>query len=452
MKNSRAVLTALVILLFGLILSLVWAQAADVSSVKLDPVAGLELVAPKDLPKHGTFWFLQRANSPPAPCNSFPELPVYWLNKERNVFLLDDRSVDYVALYKQRLATRMMKAAALGMSLAEMELMESGGSYAVSYSTNDLWLEIIQMTNTTADLVIHPPWNVTNSVYDLYFRTNLNLNPTSPFSLQWSRIERPTPGQTNLVVTHLLSDQGFFRLGPLTNAIRPGFDQQFLARNDDNYCCGVDGSVGTPLTNLLATLPFAVNFFGSTNTSLYVNNNGNVTFNDQLPTYTPEGLASIAKRIIAPYWADVDTRNTNSDVVRFGTNVVDGHSAFGVNWVNVGYYVAYVGGADKLLSCQLVIIDRSDIATNDFDLEFNYDRVEWEWGDASIGYPPRAGYSDGGTNSYELPGSGVEGAFLDSNFDTGLIYHSLDGPRTNLVSSPVSGRYRFFFRNGVPLP
>ena len=37
--------------------------------------------------------------------------------------------------------------------------------------TNDLWLEILSMSlsNATANLVIHPPWNVTNGVYDLLY-------------------------------------------------------------------------------------------------------------------------------------------------------------------------------------------------------------------------------------------------------------------------------------------
>jgi len=77
--------------------------------------------------------------------------------------------------------------------------------------------------------------------------------------------------------------------------------------------------------------------------------------------------------------------------------------------------------------------------------------VEWQWGSYSPD-PPRAGYADGGTNSYELPGSGIDDAFLDTNFVTGLIYHSMEGPRTNLLAAPVSGRYRFYFRNGEPLP
>jgi len=86
-----------------------------------------ELVPAGQLPRYGTFWSLQRTNCPPLPFCPFPELPVYWINKERNVFLLDDRSVDYQALYQQRLAARMLEAAALGMSLEELESMEGGG-------------------------------------------------------------------------------------------------------------------------------------------------------------------------------------------------------------------------------------------------------------------------------------------------------------------------------------
>ena len=136
----------------------------------------------------------------------------------------------------------------------------------------------------------------------------------------------------------------------------------------------------------------------------------------------------------------MDTRNPDSGVVRYGTNVVNGYDAFGVNWVNVGYYNFH---ADKLLSCQLVIINRSDIAPGDFDMEFNYNRVEWQWGSASPNVPPRAGFSDSVTD-YELPGSGIDGAFLDANTETGLVNNSLN--------TSLPGRYLFFFRDGQPLP
>ena len=212
MKNSRRTLAGIVFLLFGLLFSLVWAPAADVSAVNLDPIAGLELVAPKDLPKYGTFWFLQRPGSPPVPCDSFPELPVYWLNKERKVFLLDDRLVDWKAVYQQRFAARLLKAAALGMSLAELELMESGGPYeAYSYSTNDLWLEITGFTNCTASLVIHRPWDDTNAYHDLFYTTNV----AAPIS--WHFVQRCV--STNVSVPDLGDAQGFFRLGQTNGAL-----------------------------------------------------------------------------------------------------------------------------------------------------------------------------------------------------------------------------------------
>jgi hypothetical protein len=192
--------------------------------------------------------------------------------------------------------------------------------------------------------------------------------------------------------------------------------------------------------SVLASLPFTINFYGINYSSFYVNNNGNVTFDAALSAYVPSSLGSLGLNIIAPYWADVDTSNPDSGVVTYGNGTVDNQAAFGVNWVNVGYYYSH---ADKLLSCQLVIIDRSDIAPGDFDMEFNYEKVQWEWGDVSVGVPPRAGFSDEGGNSFELPNSGVEGALLDTNTVTGLIYNSLN--------STVPGQYIFNFRDGTPL-
>jgi hypothetical protein len=79
------------------------------------------------------------------------------------------------------------------------------------YGTNDLWLEVVSgpVTNTTADLVIHPPWNVTNGVYDVFATTSL-------VPAWWDCVLRCAPGQTNVTVTNLTSPMAFFILG-LTN-------------------------------------------------------------------------------------------------------------------------------------------------------------------------------------------------------------------------------------------
>ena len=132
------------------------------------------------------------------------------------------------------------------------------------------------------------------------------------------------------------------------NAIRDGFNSNILDRNDD-------GSAP------FFTLPFGLDFFGANYSGLYVNNNGNVTFNTALSTYTPFGLANVNRPIIAPFFGDVDTRNPASSVVTYGNGIVGGRTAFGANWNSqgVGYFDSQ---ADKLNKFQLVLVDRSDLA------------------------------------------------------------------------------------------
>jgi hypothetical protein len=200
----------------------------------------------------------------------------------------------------------------------------------------------------------------------------------------------------------------------------------------------------------LVPLPFELNFYGRSYSSLYVNNNGNVTFDGPLSTYTPFGLSATTRAIIAPFFADVDTRSGGSDPVKYGygQTLYEGRPAFCVNWVNVGYYSGHV---DKTNSFQLLLVDRSDVATGGFDIVFNYDRVAWETGDASGGAngfggaSAVAGFSNGdGTapTSYQLPGSAVNGALLDSNPGSGLAVNS--------QSSSQLGRYVYAVRNGTP--
>ncbi|MBF2058416.1 MAG: VPLPA-CTERM sorting domain-containing protein [Cyanobacterium sp. T60_A2020_053] len=223
----------------------------------------------------------------------------------------------------------------------------------------------------------------------------------------------------------------FSSLSAQAAAIRSGFDGNTLAANDDD-------STG------LVSLGFDVNFFGLTFDELYVNNNGNVTFDSPLSLFTPFDLTSTAQQIIAPFFADVDTRN--SDPVTYSNGTVDGRNAFGVNWIDVGYFYQR---NDPLNSFQLVLIDRSDIAVGDFDIEFNYDQILWETGEASEGtdglggFSARAGFSNGTGDSgtfFELQGSAINGAFLNGGSNA-LISNSLD--------SDVDGRYIFSARNGA---
>ncbi len=218
-----------------------------------------------------------------------------------------------------------------------------------------------------------------------------------------------------------------------TNA---GFKANVIPANDD-------GSAP------IADLGFTINFFGKLRSSVYVNNNGNVTFDSSLATFTPFGLTSTQREIIAPFFADVDTRGAHSQLVSYGRDTVNGHPAFGANFLNVGYYQIH---DDKLNSFQVVLIDRSDVGPNNFDIEFNYAHITWETGDASGGVngfggtPPVVGWSNGTNNPgtyFQFDGSLVAGAFLDSN-PTGLIHRQ--------QSSTVQGRILSRARGGQILP
>ena len=236
------------------------------------------------------------------------------------------------------------------------------------------------------------------------------------------------------------------------SAIVSGFDSTSDGRNDDGtYTTGgcTNPFPGGTCAGTLVPIGFNIDFFGITTNSLYINTNGNVTLDAPLaspPPNEPYQLVDGFSEIIAPFYADVDTRNPASGVVTFGEGTFDGDPAFGVNWIGVGYFD---DEADKLDSFQLLLVDTG---ANSFDIIFNYGSIQWETGDANFGtdglggYSAIAGFSDGTgnpSNSYELPGSGIPGSFIDG------------GPNalaTNSLNSNVPGRYIFEFQDGELVP
>ena len=221
----------------------------------------------------------------------------------------------------------------------------------------------------------------------------------------------------------------------LGQAILPGFDSQTLPRNDDD-------------STDLVSLGFTVNFFGINRSTVYVNNNGNLTFDQPLFEFTPFDLTATSRQIIAPFFADVDTSEAGQPVT-YGTGTFAGRPAFGVNYIDVEYFVSSPEHNNRN-SFQVILVDRSDVQVGAFDIVFNYDQIQWETGEASGsdangrgGASARVGYSNGSGDAgtfFELVGSAVNGAFLDGG------PNALVGNRLN---SGVNGRYIFQARDGT---
>lgn len=271
---------------------------------------------------------------------------------------------------------------------------------------------------------------------------------SSPDLASWTDFGTMHIGNDDLkeVVVPRQASKAFYRLR--IGAVRPGFDAVAMSRGDDHTYPQYVGSAA------LVNLGFPIRLFNKTYNACYVNNNGNITFEIPLFVYTPESLIKKQSIMIAPFWADVDSRNPDSGVTRFSSQPtpVDGHLAFGVTWRNVGYFSQHV---EKLNTFQLLLIERGDRNHGDFDIEFNYNQIEWETGDASGGSSglggsaARVGWTNGLGLFMELRGSGESLALLDRkpdatspNFAQGLIYQ-----RWN---SPVPGRVVIPVVNGIP--
>lgn len=176
-----------------------------------------------------------------------------------------------------------------------------------------------------------------------------------------------------------------------------GYGTQFLGRNDD-------GS-----TNEIP-LPFPINLYGTEYSSMWVNNNGNMSFNGGVWTYTPDAFPNWGLPMLAPYWADVDTRrqppapNQDGNLVYIAGNDTPDSSAVVVTWDAVGRYSM---NNSTLNTFQLVLRDAAPQTGNlgDFDVEFRYGELHWTMGSVSS-VPAQAGFDAGdNTNFFTLPGS-----------------------------------------------
>lgn len=197
-----------------------------------------------------------------------------------------------------------------------------------------------------------------------------------------------------LAGTGLVSGLGSTVSGYGTLALPPGDDNSSGAIN----ITSVFGQAG-------------LNFFGHSYTSIYINNNGNITFNGPSGTFTPGVLDAGANNpIIAAFWADVDTRGTGA--VYYDLDPVDG--VMTITWDHVGYYNAQT---DHVNTFQIVLANAGD---GNFAIAFRYGDIQWTTGSASGGSgglggtPARAGYAAGdGVHYYELPQSGNQSALLN---------------------------------------
>jgi hypothetical protein len=181
-----------------------------------------------------------------------------------------------------------------------------------------------------------------------------------------------------------------------------GFGPGILEYNDDGSSAEID---------LSPAFPNGLEYFGQRFRSLFVNNNGSITFGGATGTFTPQRFPVNGNRMVAPFWADVDTR-VGGRPARNGVYWSVQPGRFVATWHNVGFYPSNNSHENTF---QLVIISDEHLdEDNLWRVEFRYARCEWTTGGASGGQggfggtPAQAGFDAGNGQIYEiLPGSGT---------------------------------------------
>jgi hypothetical protein len=208
------------------------------------------------------------------------------------------------------------------------------------------------------------------------------------------------------------------------NSGESGFGQIAMPKNDDDssreFTFDEFGELG---------FDSGVNFFGQTYNSYFINNNGNLTFESSLSTFTPNPFPQSDVPMIAPFWGDVDTRCDACGNVYLGS---PDENTLVVTWDSVGKFNE---DSSETNTFQLVMIDRADTGAGNFDVEFRYDNIDWVSGSASDGIPAQAGYDAGdGVNFFTVPGSRTSEV---ANLDTAPS------------NTGTNGLWRFAIRDGA---
>nr|XP_009911479.1 PREDICTED: alpha-tectorin-like [Haliaeetus albicilla] len=174
------------------------------------------------------------------------------------------------------------------------------------------------------------------------------------------------------------------------------------------------------------SIPFI--FFGAPYRSVYVNNNGVISFNALVSQFTPEAFPlTDGRAFVAPFWADVHNgirgeiyyrESTEPELLRRASKDIRKHfrdmSSFSAIWIFIVTWeeVTFYGGSSTtpVNTFQAVLITDGVLS---FAI-FNYHEISWTTGTASGGDPltglggvmAQAGFNGGNiTNFFSIPGS-----------------------------------------------
>lgn len=194
---------------------------------------------------------------------------------------------------------------------------------------------------------------------------------------------------------------------PPVNVLPPGAGNIIVPAGDD-------------LASAAIPLGFDFEFFGKTYNQIYVSTNGLVSLANPVTTFSASGFPQ-GEPVLAPFWADVDTRATGQIRLQRSTSA-RGNPVVQIDWINVGYYNQH---SDKKNTFSLYIEDDpgGDIVV------FHYFNMQWTTGDGQ------------GVNGFGAPG-----AVIGYDAGDGIHYATFARPASAADLATLMARQEYSFR------
>ncbi|MFQ5494973.1 MAG: nidogen-like domain-containing protein, partial [Phycisphaerae bacterium] len=223
-------------------------------------------------------------------------------------------------------------------------------------------------------------------------------------------------------------------VAPGTGVLMSGFDSDFVFKT--NVGPNDDLSAGP------FPLGFTFEFYGQAYDQFYINNNGNVTFGLPSQSFPQTAGLPLGVPMIAPFWSDVDTRNSGGSVHLASGISPRGNPFVQVDWASVGYHDrTNVVNTNARNSFALYLEDDpgGDIVAFHYYDHDNNGLVDMGW---------TTGDRSAGANGFG--GDGAEIGFDAGNFNE---YFSLARPKSQADLNALNEQYGFRFdpTTGRPL-
>ncbi|XP_046863081.1 protein mesh-like isoform X2 [Xenia sp. Carnegie-2017] len=216
-------------------------------------------------------------------------------------------------------------------------------------------------------------------------------------------------------------------------------------------------------------ISFHFPFFDTDHYSLFININGVISFLQEFILYKPDPFPlGNNSRLIAPFWADVDTRRGGNIYYRESQDlaILKRASAevrkyevsqrrFFAKWVLIATWLKvapYGGSSDRNNSFQVIL---ATDGINSFSI-FYYNKIKWTYGSESDEIPAQAGFNAGdGKNFLNIPNSRtpeiVNITSTSNKQKPGVWFFKVDGETVKNEECKESGYLVISPRSGIEL-